>query len=316
MGNENQCTSQATIDAGKRVVLLAFDLADQTLANSPDLLAATLKSAKVQEAIKLALNSFILARIPTTSGELSEKDAQALLKTLQGVVTGPISKEVEAKIKNTPQFKALDAGIKDFLATASCTPLGVWVNKNKTLLIVSGVVLAVGGTAALFVTKTGGPAVNLPLGLLKDAKIPIFKLGSLSGGVTIGDLKPSLREAGAGVVLTDKFDSMSVDLKIGATAFFTPSRQVPGAVLTKSSVFTIDPSGGAAKNNRISLGLTLRSNADTFSATIGAIWEQDQAPKATLDARLKLNDGVSVGVKGEASQHGQAVLATVNLLNF
>ncbi len=177
-------------------------------------------------------------------------------------------------------------------------------------------VLAVGGVAALFVTKTGGPLVDLPLGALKNAKIPIFKLGSLSGGVTIGDLKPSLTEAGAGIVLTDKFDSLSVDLKIGATTFFNPARQVAGAVMTKSSVFSIDPSGGAAKNNRISLAFTVRSNQDTFTATIGAILEKDQAPKATLDAKMKVTDGVAFGVKGEASSQGQAVLATVTLLNF
>lgn len=194
--------------------------------------------------------------------------------------------------------------------------MGVWVNQNKTLLLVSGIVLAVGGTAALFLTKTGGPAVELPLSLLKDAKIPVFKLGSLSGGVTIGDLKPSVTEAGAGIVLTDKFDSMSLDLKIGATAFFSPAKQVANTVVTKPSVFNIDPSGGAATNNRLSLGFTLRSNNGNFSASIGAILEQNQPPKATLDAKLKVNKDIAVGAKGMVSPNGAAVLATFNLLNF
>jgi len=68
-------------------------------------------------------------------------------------------------------------------------------------------------------------------------------------------------------VLTDKFDSLSVDLKLAATAFFTPARQMAGAVMTKSSVFNIDPSSGVAANNRISLAFTVRSNTDTFTAT-------------------------------------------------
>ncbi len=60
----------------------------------------------------------------------------------------------------------------------------------------------------------------------------------------------------------------------------------------------------------------MRSNTDTFTATVGAILEQDQAPKATLDARMKITDGFQLGVKGEAARNGQAVLATVNLLPF
>ena len=316
MDDNTQCTNQAATDAGKKVVILAFDLAEATLLDSPDLLAATLKTTKVQDAIKLALGSFILARVPTTAGELKEADAQAMLKALQGVATGPISADFLERIKKTEQYKALDSSMQDFLATASCAPLGVWVNKRKTLLIVSGVVLAIGGAAAIFVTKIGGTSADLPLGLLKDAKIPIFKLGSLSGGVTIGDLKPSITEAGAGIILTDKFDSMSLDLKIGATAFFPPSKQVAGAVMTKASVFTIDPSGGAAKNNRLSLGLTLRSNNGNFSATIGAILEQDQAPKGTLDAKLRLNKDIAIGAKGVVSPNGVAALATFDLLSF
>jgi hypothetical protein len=181
---------------------------------------------------------------------------------------------------------------------------------------VSGLVLTLGGTVALFVTKTGGPIVELPLAQLKDAKVPLFKLGSLSGAATFGELKPSIREAGAGIVLTDKFQSMSLDLKIGVTGFFSPSKQLQNAVITKSSVFTIDPSGGDPKNNRISLGLTLRSNHGNFTATVGAIFEKDQAPKGTLDASLKINKDIAIGAKGVVSPNGVAALATFNLLDF
>lgn len=105
MGDNDKCTTQAAVDAGNKVVILAFGLADSTIVNSPDLLAATLKSDKVQEAIKLTLGSFILSRIPTTAGELSEADAMALLKSLQGVATGPISTDLQDKIKKSSQLQ-------------------------------------------------------------------------------------------------------------------------------------------------------------------------------------------------------------------
>ncbi len=320
MADDNQCTTtattQAALTAAKKVVILAFDVADQTIINSPDLLSSTLQSKPVQEAIKKALEQFILPRVPTTAGALTEEDAKALLKTLQGTTAPAISKDLLDKIKKSYGYKDLEASINDFLATAACTPLGSWVNANKTLVLVSGLVLTLGGAVALFVTKTGGPVIELPLAQLKDAKVPLFKLGSLSGSATFGELKPSISEAGAGIILTDKFESISLDLKIAATGFFSPSKQLQNTVVTKSSVFTIDPNGGDPKNNRISLGLTLRSNQGNFTAAIGAILEKDQAPKGTLDASLKINKNIAIGAKGVVSPNGTAALATFNLLDF
>jgi hypothetical protein len=313
---DDKRTPQSLTGAANRVVILAFDLLDRSLADSPDMLAATLKTDKVQNAIKTALDKFMLSRIPTTTGQMSEADAQALLKSLQSVATGPIKSELLDQIKKTPQYQALENGVNDFVAAAGCSSLGVWVNQNKTLLIVSGVVLAVGGTAALFVTKTGGPVVDFPLSMLKDAKVPIFKLGALSAGLTIGELKPSLSEAGAGIVLSDKFDGLTVDLKLGVTAFLAPSKQLGPVVMSKTSVFNIDTSGGAPKNNRVSLALTLRTNDDRTTASIGAIVEQGQDPKITFGAGYKPNKNMEVDLSATAGPKDAAVMATFKVFGF
>lgn len=309
-------TNAQALDAAKKTVLLAFDLADDTVLKSPALLTSSLQGKPVQDALKRALEQFILPRIPNTSGAMTEDDAKALLKLLEGKPLTSLGKDVLDKIGKTQQFKDLKTSLDDFLRTASCAPLGVWVNEDKTLLIVSGIVLAVGGTTALFLTKTNNVVTNFALGQLKDTKIPVFKLGTLSGAATFGILKPEIQEVGLGFVLSEQFKPFRLDLKLGATGVFSPSQQVGKTVVAKSSVFTIDPSGGDPKNNRISLGLSLSTNDGKFTASVGAILEQNQGPKGTLDANLKLNKDMAIGVKGVVSPGSGAVLATFNLLDF
>src|SRR4051794_28609159 len=128
MADNLQCpatTSQA-LAAAKKTVLLAFDVADQTILNSPTLLSSALQDKPVQEAIKNALEQFILPRVPTTAGTLTEEDAKALLKALQGKPVSALSKDVLEKIQKTAQYQDLKASLDDFLATAACTPLGSW----------------------------------------------------------------------------------------------------------------------------------------------------------------------------------------------
>ena len=309
-------TSVQALDAANKTVLLAFDLADDTILKSPALLTSSLQSKPVQGALKRVLEQFILPRIPSTSGAMTEDDAKALLKLLDGKPVSALSKDLLDKIGKTARFKDLKTSFDDFLRTAACTPLGIWVNENKTLLIVSGIVLAVGGTTALFLTKTRNSVTDFAFGQLKDTKIPVFKLGSLSGAATFGTLKPDIQELGAGFVLTEQFKPFRLDLKLGVTGVLSPSKQVGKTAIATSSVFNIDPSGGDPKNNRISLGLSLSTSDGKFTASVAAILEQNQASQGTLDANLKINKDFAIGVKGVVSPHSGAVLATFNLLEF
>lgn len=309
-------TNAQALAAAKKSVLLAFDLADQTILNSPALLSSALQDKPVQDAIKRALEQFILPRIPNTAGALTEEDAKALLKQLEGAPVTALTKDLLEKIQKSGQFLDLKASLNDFLQTAACAPLGSWVNKNRTLLIVSGLVLTLGGGIALFVTKTDKPIVDFPLALFKDAKIPLFKLGTLSGAATFGALKPSIREIGTGIILTEEFETVKLALKIGVTGVFAPSQQVQNAAVARSSAFTIDPTGGDPKNSRVSLGLTLSSNSGALTATLGVIVGKDAPPKGTLDASLKINKNIAIGAQGVVSPNGAAALATVKLLDF
>ena len=43
------------------------------------------------------------------------------------------------------------------------SPVGVFFDKNRNILYVVGAALAIGGAVALYVTKTGGPAIDFPM---------------------------------------------------------------------------------------------------------------------------------------------------------
>jgi len=72
----------AVVDSASETVVLAFELADQEIAKSPERILDALQSADVQVAIKKAMEDFAKNKINKTPTTITEADAKELGKKI------------------------------------------------------------------------------------------------------------------------------------------------------------------------------------------------------------------------------------------
>jgi hypothetical protein len=278
-------------DATSQVVVLAFDLVGQQVANLPALLQKSLADKNVQDAIQSALDSFILKRMAAGTGmnPLTAKDAQDLLSAIGSSAGGKLSDAALAQIKASPEYKRLEKAAADFEAAAKATPMGVWVDKNSGIVFVSGIVLAIGGVAVLYATKTGGTVTNLAASQIKGKPFQVFKVGKFTLQGQLLAFQPDKQILGAGVVATEKWQSLQVSVSLGIIAAGTTVQQVQGSVVLKS--------------NDLNLGLTATDTPDTKTVNLGLSLGFNQGPLKPLKFGVGavINDGKVSGYQGLAT---------------
>lgn len=136
-----------------RSVVLGIRLANATLHNREKIAEETLKSEKVQKAIHEAFRK--------QAGSLVKASLSG--QTLDGAAArsfiGPIGEAARPKaLKEVQQQKAYrDAatGLRTLKCSFDSTPVGVFVDKNKTWLIIAGVVVGAGSAVAMYRTRSG-----------------------------------------------------------------------------------------------------------------------------------------------------------------
>jgi len=308
-------TSKPLGEATTQVVVLAFDLVGQQTANLPNLLQRSLSDKTVQDAIQSALDSYMLKRM--TSGQsmnnLTAKDAQDLLNALAGGAGGKLGDAALNQIKNSPEYKKLEKAIQDFAAAAKATPMGVWVDEHSTVVIVTGVALAIAGTAVLYATKTGGAVNDAVVGLVKNKPIQVLKVGRFTLQGQLLAFQPDKQILGAGVIATQKWQGLQVSLSLGIIAAGTDVQQMNGAVVLKAG--NVDIGVNATDNlakKSVNLGLSLGFEdgpLKPLKVGVGAVVTDGKVTGGTLDASLKTSVG-DFGVKGQASDKETSVLGT------
>src|SRR3954464_12794962 len=154
-------------DALTQVVIVAFDLAGKEAKNLDTLLNNSLQSEPVQQAIREGLGQFALKKVASGSSAVSDAEAKELLGIL-AKLGDKAGDNVADQIKKTPEYKRLESKIDALQKALSTSPMGVWVDHNQGLVLVVGIGVAFGSAAALYLTKTGGPVVDLPVSLLKE----------------------------------------------------------------------------------------------------------------------------------------------------
>lgn len=291
-----------TIDAAAEVIVLAFDLFDSTLPQTPTLLANALQSPPVQNAVKKTLLDYANAKVK--KGVLtveSQEEGRKLLDAMGKGVIDAGQKDVLAQIKKSSQYRKLEASLVKFRKTAESSSLGVWVDHNKGILYIVGVALVAGTAGVLYYTKTNNAVVKQTVDLLKDKQFEVLQIGTLNFKVAVWDFKPDARIVGAKVVTTKKWENVSLDLKLGLLAEGSSVQQVEGSALLKSGGFSVDLSGSAKPQvQQVNLGLKLKYDGvvdnGTFSVGIGAMY-QDNKGSGTLGASYKTG-GTKVGLEG------------------
>jgi hypothetical protein len=207
-------------DKAAETLVLGIELVGAEIDNLPSRLITALQSADVQGAIKKALNDFALDKLKATPTTLSAQDGQDLAQAVAKAGGEAIGQNVLDGITNSSHFQALDASLKDLTAALKKTPMGVWVDKNKTYIyiVAAGGVLA--GAAAMYVTRSGDDVTKRVMPLIKDLSTSFTPIGQLTlkAGVESVTFVPSKRYVEAKTFVTAEWENIEVKLNLGVTA--------------------------------------------------------------------------------------------------
>lgn len=290
------------LDAANQVIVLAFDLADSEIERVPKRLVEVLGSPEVQNSIKKTLLDFAKARIKAgvDTTTVSDEDARKLLDSLGRGVTDAASQRYLDDIKKSPEYRALERSVTAFKAAAKSSSLGVWVDRNKGILYVVGAALVVGTASVLYVTRTGGAAVDLALDPLRGKDFEVLQVGSLSFKAGV-NFKPDARVLGARIAASKQWNRVSVELKLGVLAQETRVQEVEGQALVTSGAFSVSLTGAAKPQvSQVNLGLKLdysgRVGEGKFNIGIGAMYKDDQL-SGTVGAGYKTG-ALNLGLQG------------------
>jgi len=302
-------------DATTQVLVLAFDLIGQQTGNLPTLLQNSLSDKSVKDAIQSTLDAFVLKRMAagTSMDNLTPKDAQDLLTAIAGAAGGKLGDAALQQIKNSSEYKKLEKAVADFEAAAKACPMGVWIDKNSAMIFVTGVVLAIGGVAVLYATKTGGSALNLAISQIKNKPFQVFKVGKFTLQGQMLAFQPDKQTLGAGVVATEKWQQLQVSVGLGVIAAGPQVQQVNGQIVLKTKDVSIGLTAtDSPATKKIDLGLSFGFNQGALSPLkvgVGAVITDGKVTGGTLDASLKTPYG-DFGLKGQDENKRFQGLAT------
>ena len=316
MADPAQCPKTDLGDALSQVVIVAFDFAGKETKNLPALLSNSLQSDAVQQAIREGMQSFALKKVASGTTAVTDAETKELLGLIEKV-GGKVSDNISEQIKKTSEYKRLEDKLKALEKTLACSPMGVWVDKNKGLVVLVGIGVAFGSAAALFLTKTGGPVVDLPISLLKEKPLQIFKVGNFTMKGQLLEFKPDKQVVGAGLLATQKWEKVELSFKIGIIATGEHVKEVNGQAAVKSNEFSITVDGAAKPEEKkvnlgLGLGFTSSSLPGPLNISVGAVVTDGQVTGGTFKAGMKTGVG-TFAIDGSTSAQETRALATVTL---
>jgi hypothetical protein len=270
------------IDAAGQVIVLAFDLADAAIADSPRLLLTALQSPQVQESIKKTLLDFAKTRSTARTPPVSDAEARTLLEALRTGITDAAGDAVLKAIKKTPQFERLETSVGEFKKAFDSSTLGLWIDKNRNVLYVVGAALVVGTVSVLYITKTGGTAVDTVIAPLKAKQFTVLQVGTLTFKAALWDLKPDARIMGARVAVVKDWKRVTLEGSIGVLSKDLEVQQLDARAVVKSGPFSVTVSGtGKPASHQVNLGLGVaydgKIEGGSFSVNLGAMYENQPA---------------------------------------
>jgi hypothetical protein len=306
MGDNN---SDSVLDATGNTIVLAFDLAGSQIVNMPDELGKAIQKPEVQAAIQQALSKFALARQKSGTTEVSDEEAKKLGTELMDKAGGKLTDAVLEQLKKTPEFKRLEKSLSDLESALKSSPVGVWVDKNKNILYVVGAGLAIGGAVALYVTKTGGPAINFPMSKLAGKPIKVFNVGGFTLSGKVLAFKPDTREVGGALVGAEKWGKLEVSLELGVVATGDDITKVDGKLVLKTKDIDLGITGsGELQKNTVNLGITFgiknAGGQGPFTIGVTGVLQDGKLTGGKVSGDWQLKGGASIGVEGSTGSSG------------
>ncbi len=290
--------------AANKTVAVAIDLVGWSGKNSHRIVERVLEDKKIQKKLAEELKKAGQELMKEQTGGKAVSLGDSLGK-IGGAAGGVLQKPITNHVKQSVEYKRLDSSLSQLKCAFDSTPVGAFVNENKTQLIVIGAVAAIGGGVAMYYTKAGDiPAKGLKL---LPMLIPDFSIGSVDLSVKTLEFKPSQRRIGADATAKGKWKGVNADLQLGAT--FANDALVRAAG-KGNLVLSFKPGWQATASGSFSWS---RDNAEARTVIAGS---------AAIGARKKVSKNASLNLqlygsytddeKGIAGQGGLKSNLTLN----
>lgn len=259
----------------------------------PDQVEKVLQSEALRK--KLQTTLFEYAFDKTKKGQVFQTTDPQLGVALLNSTSEVAQKELVNEILKGEPAKRIMKTFDEFNQALARTPMGVWVDKNKGWLIVVGVVIAAGGAAALFYTRTDSDIVNFPISQIKGKAIPLWSPGNFKLSGSIIEFKPADRKLGLEIIGEQKWERLDLKVKLGVVGSDPVAKQTPGAAAVSTLAFN-------APQMKYSLGIEFKIKpggaVNPISLGLHAIVENDKFQQAGVSAGTTYK-GVDFGLKGQ-----------------
>lgn len=292
-------------DAVSELVVVAFDLLDAEVDRLPQRALDALKRPEVQRALAAELTK--LAKKYGKMNAAGEAiDAGTTADDFAGLgkkVAGNAGDQLVRQIKDSSDFKKLEGKLKQLEQSVKKSPVGVWVDENSTILIVSAVAIGVGGGAWMYHAKAG----DMPAKYLADIATTlgnkhVIKLGSLSLGA--GDVKfvPSRREVAAAAILRGNYKGVkgTFKLTVGHVHGQSPQIKTSGNVQVPLGAMKVTTAGQFQSSDLWDLSLKVVYKQDKMNFDVNALMQQkDGTLTSGVGGGVSYKSGaLSVGARG------------------
>ncbi|MBL8228352.1 MAG: hypothetical protein JNL98_07745 [Bryobacterales bacterium] len=179
------------IQAATEPLVLSIDLLGYELTHAEDRISLALSEPsvyrRVQELIDVEAGRSIMPRFENfgATGEPAKRIAMGTLSAAGDAVL--------TSVKQSPRYLKFDESLGNLKSTFGQTPMGVWINSNKTELLIAGSLLTIGGAVAQYHFKTNDTVGDY---FAKGVSLATrsIKLGQLDLGADFPKFAPSKRQ--------------------------------------------------------------------------------------------------------------------------
>ena len=305
---------EGVFDAATDVIALGFELGGGTVRRLPDLAIQLFQDDAFRKSIEKAL----LAEGKRLSKELNKgkamtnEDGLKVVKSVGKAASKSSEKWAEEQIRKSSDYKALEKGIKKLECKFKESPVGVFVDENKGLLIVLASGLALGGAVAMYSTRSGDWVAS-KLAPLASRQLRFKMLGNIELGAKSLVFKPSERQVEMTTFATAKWKNVktTLDLQVGFKEDDYAKSKASGEVVIdvatgtslvgKAGIGHIQPANPGEKPlvYDLSLGVKFSGKADKSRLNVQVKGFVTQVPtKRTMGVAGELTYGLTGGAGG------------------
>lgn len=190
-----ECTEHDDVlGASRETVVLAVRLLDQELGETPQRIARALEGEDFKRAIREVLEAEArrLAELQVRRQEITNEEGEHLLRALAESGSRAVLQSVQSQVEASSKYQQVKLSLQRLEKAFRCSPMGVFIDENSTWLYIVATGLALGGAAALYVTRSGDPVANFSTDLAART-LRSIRLGSLTVGTSGLRFVPSER---------------------------------------------------------------------------------------------------------------------------